>query len=60
MFGLLRLLFILLVVLWAICLWQEKRSGDAFWRRARGWLLRFAGTLLLIIVVGLFLERLTG
>ncbi|HEY9102031.1 hypothetical protein [Chitinimonas sp.] len=59
MFALLRFLFVLLVLLWGLCLWQEKRTGDRFWRRARGWLLRFTGVLLLIIVVGLFVERLT-
>ena len=58
MFALLRLLFVLLVVLWGICLWQERRSGDPFWRRARRWVLIFGLSVLVIMGCGLFLERL--
>lgn len=60
MFLLLRILFVTLLLAWAFCLWQEKRSGDPFWPRARGWISRFGLALLLIMVLGLFAERLLG
>ncbi|GAB3261934.1 hypothetical protein [Chitinimonas naiadis] len=60
MFAVLRLLFVLLVVLWGICLWQERRSGDPFWRRARRWVQMTGLLVIMIITIGLFIERLAG
>ncbi len=59
MFAILRFLFVAIVLLWGYCLWRERRTGDPFWRRARGWLARFSLALLLIIAIGLFVERLS-
>ncbi|QDQ26731.1 DUF3810 domain-containing protein [Chitinimonas arctica] len=58
MFPLLRVLFILIVVLWAYCLWKQHRTGDLFWQRARGWLRNITVALLVVMVLGLFVERL--
>ncbi|WP_269531691.1 hypothetical protein [Chitinimonas sp. BJYL2] len=58
MFTLLRVLFLLLLLAWALCLWKEKRSGDALWRRRRRWVGFSALGLLAFILIGLFLQRL--
>lgn len=60
MFAFLRILFVLFVVGWAWCLWQEKRTGEPRWRTARSWLWRAAMAVVAVIVVGLFVQRLVG
>lgn len=58
MFLLLRILFVLLLVLWAFFRWKEKSTAELRWQRRRHAVQWVAAGFALIMVIGLFIERL--
>lgn len=58
MFLLLRILFVVLLVLWAFFRWKEKSTAELRWQRRRHGVQWVAAGVAVIMAIGLFIERL--